>query len=132
MDYKAEAQEFFKGDIFALETTGIEIEDVKPGYAKCRLDIDHRHLNAQNFVMGGAIFTLADFTMAVAANAAGVPAVSLNLNISYIAPASPPSLFAEAKCVKDGRSVCFYEVSVKNAAGNVVATVSGSGFKTQK
>ena len=132
MDYKADALEFFKGDIFALETTGIKIDEVKPGYAKCRLDVERKHLNARNFVMGGAIFTLADFAMAVAAKANGTPAVSLNLNINYVAPASPPVIFAEAKCVKDGRNICFYEIVVANAEGDIVATASGSGYKAQK
>jgi len=131
MDYKKTAEEFFKGDIFALETTGIKIEKVEPGYAKCRLDIEPKHLNARNFVMGGAIFTLADFTMAVAANAGHSDTVSLNLSISYVSPATPPTLFAEAKCVKDGRSVCFYEITVTDASGKTVATLTGSGFRRE-
>ena len=132
MDYKAEAQEFFKGDIFALETTGITIEEVDIDYAKCRLDIDRRHLNARNFVMGGAIFTLADFTMAVAANAGNADTVSLNLNINYLSPASPPALFAEAKCVKSGKTIGFYEVDITDAHGKKVAVVTGSGFRKNK
>ena len=131
MDYKKQAEEFFKGDIFALETTGIKIEAVEPGFARCRLDVEGKHLNARNFVMGGAIFTLADFTMAVAANAGHSDTVSLNLSINYVSPATPPALFAEAKCVKDGKSVCFYEIDVTNAEGKTVATLSGSGFRRQ-
>ena len=129
MDYKTEALEFFKGDNFALEATGIIIEEVDKDYAKCRLDIDSRHLNANNFVMGGAIFTLADFTMAVAANAGNPQTVSLNLNIQYLFPASPPVLFAEAKCIKSGKSIGVYEVDVTDGSGKKVAVVTGSGFR---
>ena len=44
----------------------VEIEEVDDGYAKCSLEIQPHHLNAANTVMGGAIFTLADFAFAVA------------------------------------------------------------------
>ncbi len=131
MDHKQHALDFFAGDNFALEATGIVIEEVDIGYAKCRLDIKDKHLNARNFVMGGAIFTLADFTMAVAANAGRPNTVSLNLDISYIRPGTPPTLFAVAKCVKDGKNVAFYQVEVTDSEGKTVATVSGSGYRLQ-
>ena len=131
MDYKAHALEFFKGDNFALEATGIIIEEVDKDYAKCRLDIKEKHLNANNFVMGGAIFTLADFTMAVAANAGHPETVSMNLNINYLSPAKPPVLYAEAKCIKSGRSVAVYEITVSDTDGKNVAIVVGSGFRKQ-
>ena len=131
MDYKAQALEFFKGDIYAMETTGIEIDEVDVNTAKCHLNIDGRHLNAADCVMGGAIFTLADFTMAVAANAGRPQTVSLNMNINYLCPAKGPTLFAEATCVKDGRSVCFYQVNVTDSQGKTVATATGSGFRKQ-
>lgn len=131
MDYKQQAVDFFKDDTFAVDTTGIVIDEVDKGYAKCSLKIDERHLNANNFVMGGAIFTLADFTMAIAANAGNPNTVSLNLNINYVSVGKGPVLYAEAKCVKDGRSVCFYEVTVTDAEDKTVATVSGSGFRKQ-
>lgn len=41
-----EVREFFKNDVYASGTTGIEIEDARPGYAKVTLKIDERHINA--------------------------------------------------------------------------------------
>ena len=63
-----EARAYFSNDKFAMKTTGIQIDDVKPLYAKCSLKITDAHKNAAGAVMGGAIFTLADFTFAVAVN----------------------------------------------------------------
>ena len=57
----------FTADCFASKM-GTVIEDIKEGYARCYLDITPLHLNAAGNVMGGAIFTLADFAFAVAAN----------------------------------------------------------------
>ena len=39
-----EVREFFKNDVYASGTTGIEIEDARPGYAKVTLKIDERHI----------------------------------------------------------------------------------------
>ena len=58
-------REFFAKDRFATDN-GATIEEVDDGYAKCSLEIQPHHLNAANTVMGGAIFTLADFAFAVA------------------------------------------------------------------
>lgn len=129
MDYKEEANKKFSKDVYAIETTGVVIEDVGENYARCSLKVNESHMNAQGFVMGGAIFTLADFTFAVAANINKVPTVSLSSTINYINAAKGPVLYAEAKCVKDGRNVCFFEVVVKNSSEKVIATISTNGFR---
>ena len=51
------AQDFFKNDLFA-RNAGVELLEVKEGYAKARLTITADHLNAGNRTQGGAIFTL--------------------------------------------------------------------------
>ena len=60
-------QKVFANDRFATDN-GAVIEQVDEGYAKCWLEIQPHHLNAAGTVMGGAIFTLADFAFAVASN----------------------------------------------------------------
>ena len=65
---KEELIEFFKEDFFATKLLGAEILDVKDGYAKCVFNPNENHKNAKGVTMGGAIFTLADFTFAVATN----------------------------------------------------------------
>lgn len=60
-------QKVFSNDRFATDN-GAVIEQADEGYAKCWLEIQPHHLNAAGTVMGGAIFTLADFAFAVASN----------------------------------------------------------------
>ena len=60
-----QVQKVFANDRFATEN-GVVIDEVDDGYAKCSLEIQPHHLNAANTVLGGAIFTLADFAFAVA------------------------------------------------------------------
>ena len=61
---------FFKRDRFA-EFLGIELLEAGEGYARSRMQIGEEHLNGIGTVHGGAIFTLADFTFAVASNSHG-------------------------------------------------------------
>lgn len=133
MTDKEIAVNYFSNDIYATETTGITIDEVSPGFARCSMDIERRHLNAGGVVMGGAIFTLADFAFSVVANCRSPLTVSICANINYLSPAVGKKLIAEAKCTKNGKSVCFGEVLITNDEGRLIATMQGSGFrKTEK
>lgn len=128
MDYLEKAKEMFKNDRFATSTTGIEILEAKPQYAKCRLKIEEKHLNALNTVMGGAIFTLADFSFAIASNIGGETVVTVNSQISYLGTAKGEYLYAECSPIKVGRSTCLYMVKINDEKNTQVACVSITGF----
>lgn len=129
MDYLEQARSIFKNDIFATEVSGIIIDAADVNYAKCSMHLDRRHMNAANTVMGGAIFTLADFTFAIAANMGNPQTVSLTSQISYLGVAKGSSLISEAHCVKSGRNTCFFTVDISDDLGNKVAEVSMTGFR---
>ena len=63
-----EANAVFANDRFATKLCGANIESVTENEVVCSMEITEDHLNAVGTVMGGAIFTLADFTFAVASN----------------------------------------------------------------
>ena len=129
MSYLEEARTRFAEDLFATEATGIVIEEADVNYAKCRLTIQKKHQNAAGAVMGGAIYTLADFTFAVAANTGNPLTVSQTGTVTYLGGAKGKELIAEAKCVKSGRSTCFFLIEVKDELGTLVANVGISGFR---
>ncbi len=121
-------REFFEGDVFATAATGIEISDIGDRWARCTLKLDSRHKNAANQVMGGAIFTLADFTFAVATNRSrDAVTVTTSSSISFVGTVKGDMLIAETRLLKDGRRSCFYEISVTDGLGNLVAVVSTVG-----
>lgn len=123
------AEQYFKQDVFARNTVGIKIEDVRPGYAKVSLKVEHRHVNGANIVMGGVYFTMADFALAIAANFDNPLTLTLSSDISYLSSAVEDSvLYAEARCIKDGKHTCFYKVDVMDSDGNINAIVSASGY----
>ena len=71
-----------KDDRFA-KYVGIELVEVREGYAVAELIVRDDHLNGVNSVQGGAIFTLADYAFAAASNSYGFITVGINVNISY-------------------------------------------------
>ena len=129
MDYLKRALDHFSNDRYA-NLTGIETIAVDVNYAKCRLVIDDRHLNNINTVMGGAIFTLADYAFGNASNTPVANCITLDSSFNFMRATTGPVLYAEAKCVKDGRSICFFIVSVTDSEGKLIAEGQFKGFRT--
>ncbi len=127
-----EIQKVFADDRFATEAAGAMVEAAEDGFARCSLNIQPVHRNAMGAVMGGAIFTLADFAFAVASNCAGTPVVSLNSQITYLSAAKGERLIAEAKRVRQGRSTGYYRITVSDELGTMVAEVVTTGFVVKK
>jgi len=122
-----DAKGFFQNDRFATNM-GIEIIEVGEGYAKCRLPVSDALKNAGDSVQGGALFTLADFAFAVAANLQGNLTVSVHNSISFLKPSKGTVLFGEARVVSQAKRMCFYEVSVTDELGTLVATMTVTGY----
>lgn len=119
----------FARDRFAVDLTGIEIDWIHESSAQCSLLLTPMHLNGQNQVMGGVVFTLCDFAFAVASNTRHSPTVSLNAQINYHSGTRGTRLFAKAQCVRDGRNTCYYTVEVYDDLERHIASASITGFK---
>lgn len=129
MDHLTAARERFAADVYATETTGIEIEAAEPGYARCSFIPDDRHMNAVGGVMGGALFTLCDFAFAIAANTESPLTQSLTSQIAFHTVAKKGvRVTAEARRVRAGRSTCYYNIDVIDETGRHIATTVISGF----
>ncbi len=125
--------ERFQADRFATEVTGIEIVDVRPGYAKVRLAVEPRHHNAVGVVQGGVYFTLADFAFAVASNTRDdETTLSIENSISFFKPVTAGTLYAEANLLHRSRSLQSFDVPVTNEKGELVARFHGRGFVNQQ
>ncbi len=121
---------YFTGDRFAVNA-GISIDEVAPGYAVCHFDITPEHLNAENGVMGGAIFTLIDLAFAAAANAIHLPTVAQQVSMNFLSGSRGATLTATARCRKDGRNTAVYNVDVVDDLGRDIAQAVVTGFKLQ-
>lgn len=122
------ARAYFEGDRFAVNA-GISIDEVAPGYAVCHFDITPDHLNAENGVMGGAIFTLIDLAFAAAANGIHLPTVAQQVSMNFLSGSRGATLTATARCRKDGRTTGIYNVDVVDDLGRDIAQAVVTGYK---
>ena len=123
-----EAQAYFKGDRFATEN-GMTLDAIGEGTATCSMTLSQRHQNANGGVMGGVIFTLADFAFAAAVNNVHRPTVAQQVSINYLSAPRGRRLTATARQRKNGRNTCVYIVDVTDDTGRDVAQFVGTGFK---
>jgi len=114
-------------DLFA-RANGIEVVEVRPGFAKARMTAGENHLNSVGLVHGGAIFTLASVAFFAACNAAGKLAVGINLGISYIKPVTNATLHAEATEIGRSRKISTCTVRVTDNDGHIVAQFQGTAY----
>ncbi len=122
------ARAYFEGDRFALEN-GVTLDEIGEGLAVCSLTLGKRHRNAEGGVMGGAIFTLMDLAFAAAANDIHRPTVAQQVSLNFLSGSRGARLTATAKCRKDGRTSCVYQVDVSDDLGRDIAQAVVTGFK---
>lgn len=120
--------EIYRNDRFATEACRCRIVEASPERVVCEMDIEGIHLNANGAVMGGATFTLADFTLAVACNLQNPPSVTLSSEIRYMGMAKGSKLIATSNVDKSGRRTGFFTVEVTDELGTPVASVSSTTF----
>jgi acyl-CoA thioesterase len=119
---------YFEKDRFAA-FVGINLIEVKPGYAKANLEISDKHLNAVNIVHGGVIFALADFAFAAASNSYGHVSLGINATISYFQPAKGKTLIAEAKEISASNKIANYNVDIYCEDEEIIARFTGMVYK---
>ena len=123
-----EAREYFKEDRFATES-GMVLDELGEGTAAASVMLTAHHKNANGGIMGGAIFTLADLAFAAASNNMHRPTVASQVSINYLSAPKGEKLIAKARCIKDGRTTCVYNIDVTDDTGRAVAQFVGSGYK---
>ena len=124
--------EHFKADRYATEVSGIELVEVRENYAKAKLVVEPKHMNALGIVQGGALFTLADFAFAVAINAEQEnSAVAVECHISFLKPVTKGTIYAESLLVSKSKSLTAHDVTITNESGDIVAKFHGRGFVRQ-
>lgn len=123
-----EARGYFYNDKFATEN-GMTLDELDETHAVCGLTVTARHKNAYGGVMGGAIFTLADFAFAALTNDLERKTVAQQVSINYLSAPKGEKLTATATYKKDGRSSCVVNVDVTDDQGREVAQFVGVGFK---
>ena len=126
-----ELKHIFKSDKYA-QLSNIELLTAGPGHATAKMTLHPHHLNALKTVQGGAIFTLADFTFAVACNSHGTMAVALEVSIVFMKAATTGTLWAEAREISKNFKVGLYVVDIKDDQGELVAQFQGLAYRKKE
>lgn len=112
---------------------GIEVMEVKPGFAKIRLEVRPEMNNGFGITHGGIAYSLADSALAFASNSHGRVAVALETNISYIKKVNEGDrLTATGQEVSLGNRIGVYNIIIRNQEEEKVAQFRGTVFRTKE
>ena len=123
-----EAVKYFEGDKYAM-ITGVKLEELTDDHSLASLVLGDIHRNANGGIMGGVMFTLADFAFAVLSNNIHMPTVAQQVSVNYLSASRGAKLIATAHCVKDGRATCVYNIDVVDNLGRDIAQAVVTGYK---
>jgi acyl-CoA thioesterase len=122
---RATAAAMYENDA-CTKALGIEIVEVRPGYARLRMPVRDDFLNGHQICHGGLIFTLADSSFAFACNTYNINAVAAGCSIEFLRPVHGGDILtAEAvEQTLSGRTG-IYDIRVTNRAEETVAMFRG-------
>jgi uncharacterized protein (TIGR00369 family) len=102
----------------------IQTEALDKGTARLSVPIVPHLTNSLGTVHGGVIMSLLDVALCTAARTLhpeSVGVITINLSTSFIDAGGGAKLYADARVLKDGRSMSFVEGEAKNEDGTLVA-----------
>jgi acyl-CoA thioesterase len=114
----------------ASQSLGMEVKEVRPGYARLTLFVRANMLNGHGICHGGIVFSLADSAFAFACNSRNQSTVASGCSIDFLAPArSGDELTAEAMERALLGRIGIYDVTVTNQDGKTVALFRGQSYR---
>jgi len=105
-----------------LQHLKIQTDELGQGSARLSLPIEPQMTNSLGTVHGGAIMSLLDVAVCTAARTLhpeSVGVITIDMSISFIGGGAGKRLMADARVLKDGRSMSFVEGEAKNEDGSL-------------
>ncbi len=125
-------EKMYENDAFS-QWLGIEIVEIRPGYAKLKMRTRPEMLNGFGILHGGISFSFADSAFAFACNSRGRHAFSVDTSIAHLKKVKADEiLFAVAAEVNLSHKIGLYEVRVLNEAEEPVALFKGSNYRSSR
>jgi acyl-CoA thioesterase len=124
-----EIWDYVNKDKFA-QSLGIELLELREGYAKCAMVVKKSMSNFHGSTHGGAITTLADAAFAAACNSYGQRTVALAVTINFIEAVKPATrLIATAEEEAASARIGLYHLVVMDEGGKVVASSHATAYR---
>lgn len=106
------------------QNLGVEYLELRRGYCRTALTLQPQMVNYLGSAHGSVIFALADAAFGAACNSHGDAAVALSMTIGFLAvPSRDARLVAECRERRQGRRAGFYDVTVTDGGGTLVAVL---------
>lgn len=122
----------YENDAFS-QWLGIELIEIRAGYAKIKMTTRVEMVNGFGIVHGGISFSFADSAFAFACNSPGRHAVSIDTSISHLKKIGVGELLiAEATEENLSHKIGLYRIEVKNEKGELVALFKGTNYRSSK
>ena len=121
---KVEHAREYQKKIPFLQHLKIQTDELGQGTARLSLPIERELTNSLGTAHGGVIMSLLDVAVCTAARTLhpdSVGVITIDLSVSFIGGGSGKRLLADARVLKDGRSMSFVEGEAKNEDGSLVA-----------
>ena len=120
---------FFDTEDKFARHAGLVLDEVTLGGARGSMKIERYHLNGAKTVHGGAMFTLADFVFAAAANSRGLLSMGIATSMSFVKAATSGTLHAVATEVACNQRLATYSVQISDDSGDLVALFQGTVYR---
>jgi uncharacterized protein (TIGR00369 family) len=113
------------------QTLGLRILDARPeaGWVRVGFEASPAFCNAAGTIQGGFLAAMLDDAMGPAvliASGAALYPTTIDMTVSFLAPARPGPLVGEASVVRLGRTIGFLEARLMDGEGVVVAKATAS------
>jgi acyl-CoA thioesterase len=99
------------------------------GRAVFELDVCPEVMNPNGVLAGPAVYAMVDYSMGAAtasALEAGNYCATIEIKMSYLSSVRSGIVRAETEVIRKGRQIVFLESKVRDEAGKLIATASGS------
>jgi acyl-CoA thioesterase len=109
---------------------GIELQEVRPGYARATMTVGPQHLNAVGTAHGGATMALLDVVHGAVSNSHGTVAVAQDVHTEFLsAGRSGDQLVAEGVELHRTGRTAVYRIDASTTDGRRVATALARVFR---
>ena len=121
---KVEFAREYQKKIPFLQHLKIQTDELGQGTARLSLPVEREFTNSLGTVHGGVIMSLLDVAVCTAArtlHAESIGVITIDMSVSFIGGGIGKRLYADARVLRDGRSMSFVEGEAKNEDGSLVA-----------
>jgi uncharacterized protein (TIGR00369 family) len=121
---KVEFAREYQKKIPFLQHLRIQTDELGQGTARLSLPVEREFTNSLGTVHGGVIMSLLDVAVCTAARTLhpeSIGVITIDMSVSFIGGGTGKRLNADARVMRDGRSMSFVEGEAKNEDGSLVA-----------